>query len=86
MANPEKNKNCNSELVLKIYKKSLIKNKINNEKELYVDENWKISAKVSDKIKCDKNLKLTKILSKSFPNKNISIKDNKDGTQTIYIL
>tara|TARA_B100000941_G_scaffold55985_3_gene36356 strand:+ start:5704 stop:5820 length:117 start_codon:yes stop_codon:yes gene_type:complete len=33
-----------------------------------------------------KNLKLKRLLSKSFPNKKITITDNPDGSQTILIL
>ena len=33
-----------------------------------------------------KHVKLKILLSKSFPNKKITITDNKDGTQTILIL
>ena len=33
-----------------------------------------------------KHVKLKRLLSKSFPNKKITIKDNKDGSQTIFIL
>ena len=33
-----------------------------------------------------KHAKLKRLLSKSFPNKKITITDNKDGTQTILIL
>ncbi len=33
-----------------------------------------------------KNLKLKILLTKSFPNKKISITNNKDGSQTIIIL
>jgi|TARA_B100002051_G_scaffold156325_1_gene147833 hypothetical protein len=33
-----------------------------------------------------KYVKLKRLLSKSFPNKKITIKDNKDGSQTIFIL
>ena len=33
-----------------------------------------------------KHVKLKRLLSKSFPNKKITITDNKDGTQTILIL
>ena len=33
-----------------------------------------------------KHWKLRKLLQKSFPNKKITINDNKDGSQTILIL
>tara|TARA_B100000214_G_scaffold290920_1_gene220616 strand:+ start:1660 stop:1776 length:117 start_codon:yes stop_codon:yes gene_type:complete len=33
-----------------------------------------------------KNLKLKMILTKSYPNRKISITDNKDGSQTILIM
>tara|TARA_B100000131_G_scaffold108125_1_gene104959 strand:- start:571 stop:726 length:156 start_codon:yes stop_codon:yes gene_type:complete len=37
-------KDYNSELLLKIINRTLIKEETNTEKELYVDENWKINS------------------------------------------
>ena len=42
--NSENKKDYNSELLLKIINRALIEEKTNTEKELYVDENWKINA------------------------------------------
>ena len=75
----------NSELLLKILKKALIEDKTYNEKELYVDENWKINAKDSSNTISDKHSELKKILSELFPSQKITITDNKNGSQTILI-
>ena len=40
--------------------KAFIIEQTNNEKELYVDENWKINADFSQSIKSDENLELKK--------------------------
>ena len=79
-------KDHNSELLLKIMNRALIEEQTNNEKELYVDENWKINADFSQRINSDENSELKKLFSKLFPNKKISVTDNKDGSQTILIL
>ena len=79
-------KDPNSELLLKIMNKALIEEKANNEKELYVDENWKINADESEKLISDENSELKRLLYKSFPNKKITVTDNKDGSQTILIM
>ena len=78
-------KDHNSEFLLKIINKALIEEQTNNEKELYVDENWKINADYSKSIISYENSELKRLLSKSFPNKKITVKDNKDGSQTILI-
>ena len=56
---PEESKNYDSELLLKILNKSSIYDKKGDEKELFVDENWKINSKnIDDKIPSnDSNLK-----------------------------
>ncbi len=79
-------KDHNSEFLLKIMNKTLIEEQTNNEKELYVDENWKINSDFSQSIKSDENLELKKIFSKLFPNKKITLTNNKDGSQTILII
>ena len=78
-------KDYNSELILKIINRTLIEEETNTEKELYVDENWKINADDSRRIISDENSELKRLLSKSFPNKKITVTDNKDGSQTILI-
>ena len=83
--NSDNKKNYNSDLLLKIINRTLIEDKSNTEKELYVDENWKINAHDSIRIISHENLELKRLLSKSFPNKKITVKDNKDGSQTILI-
>ena len=84
--NSENKKDQNSELLLKIMNKALIEEKTNNDKELYVDENWKINSNDSIRIISDENSELKRLLSKSFPNKEITLTDNKDGSQTILII
>ena len=76
----------NSEFLLKIMNKALMEEETNNEKELYVDENWKINADFSQSIKSNENLELKKTFSKLFPNKKITVTNNKDGSQTILII
>ena len=84
--NSDNKKNYNSDLLLKIINRTLIEGKSNTEKELYVDENWKINADDSRRIISDENSELKRLLSKSFPNKKITVTDNKDGSQTIHII
>ena len=75
----------NSELLLKILNKISLENKKGDDKELFVDENWKINSKnMSDVIHSD-NSNLKRILSDIFPNKKIVIQDNNDGSQTILL-
>ena len=45
----------------------------------------KANAKENEYIISNKNKNLKRLLSKSFPNKKITITDNKDGSQTILI-
>ena len=59
-----------SDLLLKILNKTLNEPKNSDDKELFVDENWKINSKnVDDKIPSD-NPNLKRILSDVFPKKN----------------
>ena len=84
----DKNENVrdyNSELLLKILNKTSIEPKSNNDKELFVDENWKINSKIYNNIITSDNVNLKRILSEIFPNKKISIKNNNDGSETIFI-
>ncbi len=74
-----------SELLLKILNKTFIEIKKIDDKELFVDENWKISSKnMNNKIPSE-NSNLKKILSEIFPDKKILIQDNNDGSQTIFL-
>ena len=82
---PEEFKDYDSELLLKILNKTLIEPKNSDDKELFVDENWKINSKnMDDKIPSD-NSNLKKILSDIFPNKKIVIQNKKNGSQTIFL-
>ena len=75
------------ELLLKDQKKLLIENKSND--DLVVEEDRlaieKANAKENEYIISNKNKNLKRFLSKSFPNKKITVTDNKDGSQTILI-
>ena len=63
----------NSDLLLKILKKTLIEKKNSDGKELFVDENWRINSKNMDSEIPSDNSNLKKILLEIFPNKkNIS--------------
>ena len=82
---PEEFKDYDSELLLKILNKTSLESEKSDDKELFVDENWKINSKnMSNKIPSD-NLNLNIILSDIFPKKKIVIQDNNDGSQTILL-
>ena len=81
----EEFKDYDAELLLKIINKTSFETKKSDDKELFVDENWKINSKnMSDIIPSD-NSNLKRILSDIFPNKKIVIQDNNDGSQTIFL-
>ena len=84
----DKNKNVrdyNSELLLKILNQTSTEPKNSNDKKLFVDENWKINSKNMNNIIPSDNANLKRILSEIFPDKKISIKNNNDDSQTIFI-
>ena len=83
--NYQKFRDVDSELLLKILNKTLLENKRSDNEELFVDENWKISSKNMDNIITSDNSNLKNILSEIFPDKKILIKDNNDGSQTIFL-
>ena len=82
---PEEFKDYDSELLLKILNKTLLENKKVDDKELYVDENWKINSKIMSNIIPSDNSNLKRILLDIFPNKKIMIQDTHDGSQTIFL-
>ena len=82
---PEEFNDYDSELLLKILNKTSLENKKGDDKELFVDENWKINSKNMSNINPSDNSNLKKILSHIFPNKKIVIRDNNDGSQTIFL-
>jgi len=83
--NYEKFIDYDSELLLKILNNTFINTKNSDEKELFVDENWKINSKnMNNKIPSD-NSNLERILSEMFPGKRIMVHDNKDASQTIFL-
>ena len=82
---PEEFKDYDSELLLKIINKTSVEIKKSDDKELFVDENWKINSKnIENEISPD-NSNLKKILSDIFPNKKIVIQNKNDGSQTIFL-
>ena len=84
----DKNENLrdyNSELLLKILSQTSTETKNTYDKELFVDENWKINSKNRNNIITPDNGNLKRILSEIFPDKKISIQNNNDGSQTIFI-
>ena len=83
--NPDEFKDYDSELLLKILNKTSIEKKSTDDKELFVDENWKINSKNMSKLMPSDNSNLKRILSDIFPNKKIVIHDNNDGSQTILL-
>ena len=82
---PKEYKDYDSELLLKILNKTSLENEKGNDKELFVDENWKINSKNMSNIIPSNNSNLKRILSDIFPNKKIVIQDNNDGSQTIFL-
>ena len=82
---PEEFKDYDSELLLKILNKTSLENEKGDDKELLVDENWKINKKNMSNIVTSYNSNLKRILSGIFPDKEILIKDNNDGSQTIFL-
>jgi len=74
-----------SELLLKILNKSSIATKKADNREKFIDANWKENLKNTDNITSPDNSNLKRILSEIFPEKKISIKDNNDGSQTIIL-
>ena len=76
---------CIRDRLLKILNKTSLENEKGDDKELFVDENWKINSKnMENKISSDDS-NLKKILSDLFPNKKIVIQNKNDGSQTIFL-
>jgi len=82
---PEEFKDYDSELLLNILNKTSAEAKNTDDKELFVDENWKINSKNMSNIIASDNSNLKRILLDIFPNKKIVIQDNNDGSQIILI-
>ena len=82
---PEEFKDYDSEMLLKILNKTSLENKKGDDKELFVDENWKINSINMSNIMPSDNSNLKRILSDIFPNKKIVIQDNNYGSQTIFL-
>ena len=82
---PEEFRDYDSDLLLKILNKTSIEKKNIEDKELFVDENWKINTKTVNDIIPSNNSNLKKILTEIFPDKQILIQNNNDGSQTIFL-
>ena len=82
---PEEFKDYDSELLLKIINKTSVGIKKSDDKELFVDENWKINSKNMENEISLGNTNLKRILSDIFPNKKIVVQDKNDGSQTIFL-
>ena len=82
---PEEFKDYDSELLLKILNKTSVGIKKSDDKELFVDENWKIKSRNMENEISSDNSNLKRILSDIFPNRKIVIQDNNDGSQTIFL-
>ena len=80
-----KNKALLVDLILKYQKKALIEDLTNNDRELYVDKNCNVNLEGSKNIIPEEDSKLKRSLSHLFPDKKITVTDNKDGSQTILI-
>ena len=83
--NHEKFRDYDSDLLLNILNKTSIETQNSENEELFVDENWKINKKNMSNIVTSNNSNLKRILSGIFPDKEIVIKDNNDGSQTIFL-
>ena len=82
---PQEFRDYDSELLLKFINKTSVEMKKNDDKELFVDENWKINSKnIENEISSDDS-NLKKILSDIFPNKKIVIQNKNDGSQSIFL-
>ena len=82
---PQEFRDYDSDLLLKILNKTSIQPKNTDDKELFVDENWKINSRNMDKKITTDNSNLKRILSDIFPNKKIVVQDNNDSSQTIFL-
>ena len=83
--NHEKFRDYDSDLLLNILNKTSIETQNSENEELFVDENWKINKKNMNNIVTSNDSNLKNILSGIFPDKEILIKNNNDGSQTIFL-
>ena len=83
--NSKNERDYNSELLLNILNAASIGKKNNDAKELFVDENWRINSNNMKNVIPSDNSNLKRILSEILPDKQIFIKDNNDGSQTIFL-
>lgn len=83
--NHEKFRDYDSDLLLNILNTTSIETQNSDNEELFVDENWKINKKNMSNIVTSNDSNLKNILSGIFPDKEILIKNNNDGSQTIFL-
>ena len=83
--NHEKFRDYDSDLLLNILNKTSIETQNSENEELFVDENWKINKKNMSNIVTSNDSNLKNILSGIFPDKEILIKNNNDGSHTIFL-
>ena len=81
---PEEFKDYDSELLLKIINKTSVEIK-KDDKELFVDEIWKINSKIMENEISSDNPNLKRILSEIFPNKKIVIQNKNNDSQIIFL-
>ena len=82
---PDEFKDYDSELLLNIINKTSVEIKKSDDKELFVDENWKINSKIMENEISSDNSNLKRILSDIFPNKKIVIQNKNNGSQIIFL-
>ena len=70
--NLEEFRDYDSELLLKILNKTSVETKKSDDKELFVDQNWKINSKKMSNIIPSDDSNLKRILLDIFPNKKNS--------------
>ncbi len=82
---PQEFSDSDSDLLLKILNKTSIETKNNDDKELFVDENWKINSKNINSKNPSDNSNLKRILSDFFSKQKIVVQNKNNGSQTIFL-
>ena len=82
---PQEFRDSDSDLLLKILNKTSIEPNNSDNKELFVDENWKMNSKNMDSKITSDNSNLKRILSDIFPNKKIVVQNKNDASQIIFL-
>ena len=82
---PQEFRDSDSDLLLKILNKTSIEPNNSDNKELFVDENWKMNSKNMDSKITSDNSNLKRILSDIFPNKKIVVQNKNDSSQINFL-